>query len=63
MRNADVYRQVYGPGGPQNPATSTATTTAAPASAPLVAPVQEPPPPQPEQGTPASAEATSDPNR
>jgi peptidoglycan lytic transglycosylase len=58
MRNADVYRQVYGPGAPQTPATSTATTTVAPAPA-AVAPVEVA---QPEQSTPASADATSDPN-
>jgi soluble lytic murein transglycosylase len=63
MRNADVYRQVYGPGAPQTPATSTATTTTAPAPAAPVAPVQETQPAQPDQATPASADATSDPNR
>ena len=61
MRNADVYRQVYGPGATQTPATSTATTTIPPAPAPVapVAPVETT---QPEQSTPASADATSDPN-
>jgi soluble lytic murein transglycosylase len=64
MRNADVYRQVYGPTAPPSPATSTATTTTAPAPAPAAppAPVQAEQPPQPEQSAPASADATSDPN-
>jgi soluble lytic murein transglycosylase len=61
MRNADVYRQVYGPGAPPSTATSTATTTVpAIAPAPPAAPAQTA---QPEQSTPASADATSDPNR
>jgi len=63
MRNADVYRQVYGPGAPQTPATSTATTTTPPTPAAPVAPVQETQPAPPDQATPASADATSDPYR
>jgi soluble lytic murein transglycosylase len=61
MRNADVYRQVYGPGAPATPATSTATTTATPAPTAPAEPVQAAQPPQPE--TPATADSTSDPNR
>jgi soluble lytic murein transglycosylase len=60
MRNADVYRQVYGPTAPPSPATSTATTTATPAPAAPPAPVQAEQPPQP---APTSADSTSDPNR
>jgi hypothetical protein len=57
MRNADVYRQVYGVSSPSTPATSTATTTTVPAP---IAPAQAAEPAQP---APASADATSDPNR
>ncbi len=60
MRNADVYRQVYGPTAPPSPATSTATTTAAPQPSAPPAPVQAEQPPQP---APTSADSTSDPNR
>jgi len=60
MRNADVYRQIYGEQAPPTPATSTATTTTAPAPAAPNPPVQAA---QPEQPAPASADATSDPNR
>lgn len=60
MRNADVYRQVYGPGAPPSPATSTATTTTAPPAVVPVAPVAVP---QPEQPASTSADSTSDPNR
>jgi soluble lytic murein transglycosylase len=60
MRNAAVYRQVYGESSPATPATSTATTTTAPAPAPPAAPAETA---QPEQSAPATADATSDPNR
>jgi len=59
MRNADVYRQVYGPGAPASPATSTATTIVAPAQAAPVIPLQEP---QPDQQPASTADSTSDPN-
>ncbi|HEX4381144.1 MAG TPA: transglycosylase SLT domain-containing protein, partial [Candidatus Acidoferrum sp.] len=58
MRNADVYRQVYGPGAPPSTATSTATTTPAPAPA-SVAPAQTA---QPEPPASTSADSASDPN-
>jgi soluble lytic murein transglycosylase len=58
MRNADVYRQVYGPGAPPSTATSTATTTPAPAPA-SVAPAQSA---QPEPPASTSADSASDPN-
>jgi hypothetical protein len=61
IRNADVYRQLYGPGATQSPATSTATTTAAPAPAAPAAPVQAAQPEQ--QPASSSADSTSDPNR
>jgi soluble lytic murein transglycosylase len=60
MRNADVYRQIYGPGAPQSPATSTATTTTTPAPVAPVIPVQAPQPEQ--QPASTSADSTSDPN-
>src|ERR1700742_145800 len=60
MRNADVYRQVYGPGAPQTPATSTATTTTVPAPSHPAAPIQAA---QPEPPASTSADSTSDPNR
>jgi soluble lytic murein transglycosylase len=62
MRNADVYRQVYGPGASASPATSTATTTTAPAPVAPLVPVQAAQPPPPEQPASTSADSTSDPN-
>jgi soluble lytic murein transglycosylase len=59
MRNADVYRQIYGPTAPPSPATSTATTTTAPAPAAPPLPVQAE---QPPQSAPTSADSASDPN-
>ena len=59
MRNADVYRQVYGETSPATPATSTATTATTPAPVVPVAPV---PVPQPDQPPSTSADSTADPN-
>jgi len=59
MRNADVYRQVYGETSPATPATSTATTATAPAPVVPVAPV---PVPQPDQPPSTSSDSTADPN-
>src|SRR5258707_15793257 len=58
MRNADVYRQVYGPVAPPSTATSTATTIAAPAPASVV--LAQPAQPEPPAST--SADSASDPN-
>jgi soluble lytic murein transglycosylase len=60
MRNADVYRQLYGPGAPQAPATSTATAIFAPPTAAPIPPVESE---QPAPPAPVSADSTSDPNR
>jgi soluble lytic murein transglycosylase len=64
MRNADVYRQVYGEKSTATPATSTATTTTTPAPVAPATPIPAAEPTQtPDQAAPASADATSDPNR
>jgi soluble lytic murein transglycosylase len=60
MRNADVYRQLYGPGASQTPATSTATAIFAPPTAAPIPPVESE---QPAPPAPVSADSTSDPNR
>ncbi len=53
LRNAEVYRTIYGPGTP--PASTAATTAATPVP---VTPIETNPP----VATPATAEATPDPN-
>jgi soluble lytic murein transglycosylase len=55
LRNADVYRMIYGPGA-ATPASTAANATATPATPP---PTQGTPTPT----NPATAEATTDPNR
>jgi soluble lytic murein transglycosylase len=57
LRNAEVYRRIYGPGEP--PASTAATTAVAPAAPGTATPIIAPP----TVTTPATADASPDPNR
>ena len=57
LRNAEVYRRIYGPGEP--PASTAATTAVAPAAPTTATPIIAPP----TVTTPATADASPDPNR
>jgi len=57
LRNAEVYRMIYGPGAP--PASTAATTAATPAVPALATPILAPP----TVTAPATADASPDPNR
>ena len=57
LRNAEVYRRIYGPGEP--PASTAATTAVAPAAPATATPIIAPP----TVTTPATADASPDPNR